>query len=74
MKARFSASFRRGLTPISPSALASPRLSTALVQAQRDAFGTHGYRRTDRDGIFHTDWTEEDGDHPDSEEHHRAPR
>lgn len=28
-----------------------------LVQAQRDFFGAHTYKRTDRDGIFHTNWT-----------------
>ena len=26
-------------------------------QAQRDFFGAHTYRRIDRDGVFHTDWT-----------------
>ena len=29
-----------------------------LVQAQRDYFGSHQYRRTDREGVFHTDWDE----------------
>jgi len=29
-----------------------------LTQAQRDLFGAHGYRRVDRDGLFHTDWDE----------------
>ena len=37
-------------------ALRSERLWTALTQAQRDLFGAHTYRRTDRDGRFHTDW------------------
>ncbi len=32
------------------------RLPAALVQAQRDLFGAHTYQRTDRDGVFHTDW------------------
>jgi 6-phosphogluconate dehydrogenase len=27
-----------------------------LLQAQRDYFGAHTYKRTDRDGSFHTDW------------------
>lgn len=27
-----------------------------LLQAQRDYFGAHGYRRIDKDGIFHTRW------------------
>jgi 6-phosphogluconate dehydrogenase len=32
------------------------RLPANLLQAQRDYFGAHTYRRIDRDGIFHTDW------------------
>lgn len=32
------------------------RLPANLVQAQRDYFGAHGYQRTDRPGVFHTDW------------------
>ncbi|MGQ4421781.1 hypothetical protein ACN6LL_007398, partial [Streptomyces violaceoruber] len=28
----------------------------ALTQGQRDFFGAHTYRRTDRDGAFHTLW------------------
>ena len=27
-----------------------------LIQAQRDCFGAHTYERTDREGIFHHDW------------------
>jgi 6-phosphogluconate dehydrogenase len=27
-----------------------------LIQAQRDYFGAHTYERTDRDGIFHSNW------------------
>ena len=34
----------------------SERLPANLTQAQRDYFGAHTYRRTDREGIFHTDW------------------
>ena len=33
------------------------RLPANLTQAQRDFFGAHTYRRVDRDGVFHTDWT-----------------
>jgi 6-phosphogluconate dehydrogenase len=33
------------------------RLPAALIQAQRDFFGAHTYRRTDKDGTFHTDWS-----------------
>jgi len=32
------------------------RLPANLLQAQRDYFGAHTYRRTDRDGTFHTEW------------------
>lgn len=28
-----------------------------LIQAQRDYFGAHSYQRVDRDGIFHTHWS-----------------
>jgi 6-phosphogluconate dehydrogenase len=34
----------------------SERLPANLIQAQRDYFGAHTYRRTDRDGAFHTEW------------------
>lgn len=32
-------------------------LPANLLQAQRDYFGAHTYRRTDREGVFHTDWS-----------------
>jgi len=35
----------------------SERLPANLVQAQRDFFGAHTYRRVDRPGTFHTEWT-----------------
>lgn len=35
----------------------SERLPANLTQAQRDYFGAHTYRRVDRDGVFHTEWT-----------------
>jgi 6-phosphogluconate dehydrogenase len=37
-------------------ALLSERLPINLVQAQRDYFGAHTYRRIDREGVFHTEW------------------
>ncbi|MFH8791251.1 NADP-dependent phosphogluconate dehydrogenase [Streptomyces sp. NPDC017941] len=37
-------------------ALRADRLPAALTQGQRDYFGAHTYRRTDRDGAFHTLW------------------
>jgi 6-phosphogluconate dehydrogenase len=35
----------------------SERLPANLTQAQRDYFGAHTYRRIDREGTFHTEWT-----------------
>ena len=35
----------------------SAQLPANLTQAQRDFFGAHTYRRVDRDGVFHTDWS-----------------
>lgn len=32
-----------------------------LIQAQRDYFGAHTYRRTDRDGVFHHEWGQHNG-------------
>jgi 6-phosphogluconate dehydrogenase len=32
------------------------RLPANLLQAQRDYFGAHTYRRIDKEGIFHTEW------------------
>ncbi|NDJ18689.1 decarboxylating NADP(+)-dependent phosphogluconate dehydrogenase [Myxacorys almedinensis] len=34
------------------------RLPLNLTQAQRDYFGAHTYLRTDKDGVFHTEWTD----------------
>jgi len=50
-------------TPAFSSSLAyydgvrAERLPAALIQAQRDFFGAHTYRRVDGDGTFHTEWT-----------------
>ncbi|PQQ27951.1 phosphogluconate dehydrogenase (NADP(+)-dependent, decarboxylating) [Photorhabdus luminescens] len=33
-------------------------LPANLIQAQRDYFGAHTYKRTDKEGIFHTEWME----------------
>jgi len=49
-------------TPAFSSALAyydgyrRSRLPANLLQAQRDYFGAHTYKRVDREGTFHTDW------------------
>lgn len=42
-------------------AMRRARLPANLIQAQRDAFGAHTYQRTDRPGIFHTEWENSDG-------------
>lgn len=34
----------------------SERLPANLIQAQRDFFGAHTYRRIDKEGTFHTKW------------------
>ena len=39
--------------------LASERLPAALIQGQRDFFGAHTYRRIDKEGTFHTLWSED---------------
>ena len=44
--------------------LRAERLPAALIQAQRDYFGAHTYRRADRDGVYHTHW--EVSGHPES--------
>ncbi|MFH8467685.1 NADP-dependent phosphogluconate dehydrogenase [Streptomyces sp. NPDC017991] len=65
-----AASVRRGVpTPAFAAALSyydtlrADRLPAALLQGQRDYFGAHTYRRTDRQGTFHTHWA-----HPDRPE------
>ncbi|MFB8791890.1 MAG: NADP-dependent phosphogluconate dehydrogenase [Potamolinea sp.] len=35
----------------------SARLPQNLTQAQRDYFGAHTYERTDKEGVYHTEWT-----------------
>jgi 6-phosphogluconate dehydrogenase len=35
----------------------SARLPANLIQAQRDYFGAHTYKRIDKEGIYHTEWT-----------------
>jgi 6-phosphogluconate dehydrogenase len=45
-------------------ALGTTALPTAVVQAQRDRFGAHGFGRTDRGGVHHGPWVfpdQEDG-------------
>ncbi|NEO32199.1 MAG: NADP-dependent phosphogluconate dehydrogenase [Symploca sp. SIO3C6] len=37
----------------------SASLPQNLTQAQRDYFGAHTYERTDKEGIFHTQWTQD---------------
>ena len=40
------------------------RLATALIQGQRDLFGAHTYRRVDKEGTFHTLWSEDRSEVP----------
>lgn len=40
------------------------QLPANLIQAQRDFFGAHTYRRIDREGVFHTEWDAQAGDQP----------
>ncbi len=35
------------------------RLPANLIQGLRDLFGAHTYHRTDREGVFHTEWVPE---------------
>ncbi|MFN3761932.1 MAG: NADP-dependent phosphogluconate dehydrogenase, partial [Anaerolineae bacterium] len=44
-------------------AMRRARLPANLIQAQRDAFGAHTYRRIDRPGVFHTEWEASPGGH-----------
>lgn len=37
--------------------LRADRLPAALIQGQRDFFGAHTYKRTDKEGTFHTLWS-----------------
>jgi len=37
-------------------AVLSARLPANLIQAMRDYFGSHTYKRIDREGAFHTEW------------------
>lgn len=39
-------------------ALRDARSQAVIISAQRDYFGAHTYRRTDREGVFHHEWTE----------------
>ena len=37
--------------------LRAERLPAALIQGQRDFFGAHTFKRTDKPGTFHTEWS-----------------
>ena len=37
--------------------LRAERLPAALIQGQRDFFGAHTFKRVDRDGTFHIEWS-----------------
>jgi 6-phosphogluconate dehydrogenase len=40
------------------------RLPASLIQGLRDFFGAHTYRRVDRDGAYHTDWSGDRTENP----------
>jgi 6-phosphogluconate dehydrogenase len=40
-------------------AYCSVQMPTNLIQAQRDFFGAHTYQRIDKEGVFHTEWSED---------------
>ena len=44
--------------------LRAERLPAALIQGLRDLFGAHTYRRVDRDGVFHTQWSNDRAEVP----------
>jgi 6-phosphogluconate dehydrogenase len=70
--------WRRVLTTALASGVATPAFSASLayydsfrrahlpanlIQAQRDFFGAHTYERTDKPGVFHTEWAAEQPAH-----------
>ena len=44
--------------------LRAGRLPAALIQGLRDFFGAHTYRRVDKEGTFHTEWSGDRQEHP----------
>ncbi len=40
----------------------NPCLPTNMIQAQRDYFGAHTYKRVDKEGTFHTEWGSKEDD------------
>ena len=44
--------------------LRAERLPAALIQGLRDYFGAHTYRRVDKEGTFHTEWSGDRQEHP----------
>jgi 6-phosphogluconate dehydrogenase len=49
--------------------LRADRLPAALIQGQRDFFGAHTYRRVDKDGTFHTNWSGDRTESPATSSH-----
>ena len=39
-------------------AYSSPRVGANLIQALRDYFGAHTFKRVDKEGTFHHQWKE----------------
>lgn len=46
--------FNEALTYL--NSMVTKNLSANMIQAQRDYFGAHTYKRIDQEGTFHTDW------------------
>lgn len=52
--------FARRLSSAAPAycdGLRSPRLPASIIQGQQDFFGARTYRRIDREGSHHTQWS-----------------
>ncbi len=37
--------------------IVAPRLPQDMIQGMRDCFGAHTFKRTDKDGVFHVNWS-----------------
>ena len=52
----FKTVFRFRPSPLPWHIMTATVLPANLIQAQRDYFGAHTYKRTDKEGVFHTEW------------------
>jgi 6-phosphogluconate dehydrogenase len=51
----------------------SARLSSNLLQGQRDFFGAHTYERVDKPGVFHTEWMDQGNKAPEKKVEGKEP-